>query len=221
MGGPGKQLEEAGADALELNVYHVAADPSESGDAVEARYVALLAELKRAVSVPIVMKLPPFFSSLPHFVKRLEAVGADGVSLFNRFFQPDIDLDGLQSGRAAPPLVPEEALLRIRWIAILRAHTRMTLAATGGVYGADDALKLLLAGADAVHLASALLEHGPRPARPDPAGHEELDDRARVRVGRPAEGQHVPDQPPRRQPAGPPGYIRVLDSFTPRPGVWR
>jgi len=92
----GKELQEAGADALELNVYHVAADPAESGDAVEARYVALLAELKRAVSVPIVMKLPPFFSSLPHFVKRLEAVGTDGVSLFNRFFQPDIDLDALE-----------------------------------------------------------------------------------------------------------------------------
>jgi dihydroorotate dehydrogenase (fumarate) len=118
----------------------VAADPSESGDAVEARYVALLAELKRTVSVPVVMKLPPFFSSLPHFVKRLEAVGADGVSLFNRFFQPDIDLDALEMVEQLQLSSPEEALLRIRWIAILRAHTRMTLAATGGVYGAGDAL---------------------------------------------------------------------------------
>ena len=134
----GKELQEAGADALELNVYHVAADPSESSDAVEARYVALLAELKRTVSVPIVMKLPPFFSSLPHFVKRLEAVGTDGVSLFNRFFQPDIDLDALEMVEQLQLSSPEEALLRIRWVAILRAHTRMTLAATGGVYGAGD-----------------------------------------------------------------------------------
>ena len=217
----GKELQEAGADALELNVYHVAADPSESGDAVEARYVALLAELKRTVSVPVVMKLPPFFSSLPHFVKRLEAVGADGVSLFNRFFQPDIDLDALEMVEQLQLSSPEEALLRIRWVAILRAHTRMTLAATGGVYGAGDALKLLLAGADVVHLASALLEHGPGRLS------QILDDMKTWMIEREYEsvaqlkGSMCQTNLRDASALARQSYIRVLDSFTPRAGVWR
>ena len=158
----GKEMELAGADALELNVYHVAADPSESGDDVEARYLALLAELKRVVSVPVVMKLPPFFSSLTHFVKRLEAGGADGVSLFNRFFQPDIDLDTLKVVDRVQLSSPADGLLTMRWIALLHGHTGLSLAATGGVHGANDALKMLLAGADVVHMASALLQNGPQ-----------------------------------------------------------
>ena len=217
----GKEMELAGADALELNVYHVAADPSESGDDVEARYLALLAELKRVVGVPVVMKLPPFFSSLTHFVKRLEAGGADGVSLFNRFFQPDIDLENLEMVEQLHLSTPEEALLRIRWIAILRGQTPITLAATGGVHGHEEALKLLLAGADVVHLASCLLEHGPahltRILRDMEAWmvEREYESVAQMKGSMCQSNLRDPSALARES------YIRVLDSFTPRPGVWR
>ncbi len=217
----GREMEAAGADALELNVYHIAADPNETGDAVEARYLALLTELKRTVAVPVVMKLPPFFASLPNFVRRLEAGGAAGVSLFNRFFQPDIDLDSLKMVDRLELSSPDEALLRIRWIAILRAQTRMTLAATGGVYGYEAALKLLLAGADVVHLASSLLQHGP--GRLTQILHElrawmmerEYSSVAQLK-GCMCQANLRDASVLARQ-----SYIRVLDSFTPRPGVWR
>ena len=158
----GRELQQAGADALELNVYHVAADSHYSGEAVEARYVSLLTELRGVVSLPVTMKLSPYFSSLPHLVKQLEQAGARGVSLFNRFYQPDIDLDTLKMVDSLHLSSPEEALPRIRWIAILRGQTNLSLAATGGVHGYEEAMKLLLAGADVVHLASCLLAHGPR-----------------------------------------------------------
>jgi dihydroorotate dehydrogenase (fumarate) len=158
----GRELQQAGADALELNVYHIVADPRQTGESVEARYVDLLRKLRRVVNIPIVMKLSPFFSALPHFVKRLEGAGASGVALFNRFYQPDIDLDHLCVEDNLHLSTPDEVLLRLRWLAILRGQTAMTLAATGGVYSADDALKMLLTGADVVHLASSLLKHGPQ-----------------------------------------------------------
>ena len=217
----GREMEAAGADALELNVYHIAADPDETGDAVEARYLALLTELKRTVAVPVVMKLPPFFASLPNFVRRLEAGGAAGVSLFNRFFQPDIDLDSLEMVDRLELSSPDEALLRIRWIAILRAQTRMTLAATGGVYGYQEALKLLLAGADVVHLASCLLEHGP--ARLTQILHDLrawMADREYESVAQ-LKGSMCQANLRDASALARQSYIRVLDSFTPRPGVWR
>ncbi|MBS0356689.1 MAG: dihydroorotate dehydrogenase-like protein [Proteobacteria bacterium] len=217
----GLALQEAGADALELNVYHVAADPAESGDSVEARYVALLAELRSVVKIPVVMKLSPFFSSLPHFVRRLELVGASGVALFNRFFQPDIDLDSLRMVDQLHLSSREEALLRIRWIAILRAQTQMTLAATGGVHSADEALKLLLAGADVVHLASCLLSHGSERLslilRDMEAwmAEREYHSIAQLKGSMCQSNLSDPDAVARRS------YIKVLDSFTPRSGVWR
>ena len=217
----GREMEAAGADALELNVYHIAADPNETGDAVEARYLALLTELKRTVAVPVVMKLPPFFASLPNFVRRLEAGGAAGVSLFNRFFQPDIDLDSLEMVDRLELSSPDEALLRIRWIAILRAQTRITLAATGGVYGYQEALKLLLAGADVVHLASCLLEHGP--ARLTQILHDLrawMADREYESVAQ-LKGSMCQANLRDASSLARQSYIRVLDSFTPRPGVWR
>lgn len=158
----GKALQEAGADALELNVYYVAADPEISGAEVEQRYIDLLTDLRRHVSLPIAMKLSPQFSLVANMVYRLEQAGAAGVSLFNRFYQPDIDIDSL---RVAPQLhlsTSAESLLAMRWIAILHGRTRLTLAATGGVHDHSDAIKMLLAGADVVHLCSTLLQHGPR-----------------------------------------------------------
>lgn len=158
----GTALQQAGADALELNVYYVAGDPDVSGAEVEQRYIDLLSELRRHVTIPIAMKLSPQFSSVANMVHRLEQAGAAGVSLFNRFYQPDIDIDSL---RVAPQLhlsTSAEALLAMRWIAILHGRVKLTLAATGGVHDHSDALKMLLAGADVVHLCSTLLLHGPR-----------------------------------------------------------
>lgn len=157
----GKELQEGGADALELNIYHVVADAAQSAEQIESRYVELLKRLKSSVSIPIVMKLSPFFSALPGFVKRLESHGAAGVSLFNRFYQPDINLDERSMQDSLNLSTPDEVLLRLRWLAILRDQTNLTLTATGGVYRATDALKMILAGADVVHMASSLLQHGP------------------------------------------------------------
>ena len=157
----GRELHRAGADALELNVYHVAADPLRPAAEVEERYLRLLTELGRVVHIPIIMKLSPFFSSLPHFVQALESAGARGVSLFNRFYQPDIDLESLTVVPRLHLSYPDEALLRVRWLSILHGRVRLTLAATGGVHSHDEAIKMLLAGADVVHLASCLLQHGP------------------------------------------------------------
>ena len=216
----GRALEQAGADALELNVYHVAADMLESGEAVEARYLSLLRELRSVVSLPIVMKLSPFFSSLPNFVKQLELAGAQGVALFNRFYQPDIDLDNLIVVDQLHLSYPDEALLRIRWLSILHGRTHLTLAATGGVHSESEALKLLLVGADVVHLASCLLQYGPDKltqilaAMQNWMEEKEYDSVAQLKGSMSQKNLSDPAAMARSS------YLRVLDSFSPRPGVW-
>ena len=156
----GRQLQQAGADALELNIYHLAANAEESSDAVENRYLDILQELKGHVSLPIVMKLSSQFSSPIHFANRLEAAGANGIALFNRFYQPDIDLESLEVLPKLELSTPSEALLRIRWTALLYGRTKLSLAVTGGFHETPDVLKALLAGADVVHLCSVLLKQG-------------------------------------------------------------
>ncbi|MGP0068234.1 MAG: dihydroorotate dehydrogenase-like protein [Isosphaeraceae bacterium] len=157
----GRMIQEAGADALELNVYHVETDPFQTSNDVESRYVDLVEAVRKVVAIPLAVKLGPFFSSLPNIALRLTQAGANGLVLFNRFLQPDIDLETL---RVAPNLVlstSRELRLPLRWIAILRAHFHNSLAATTGVHTAEDAIKLLLAGADVTMIASALYQHGP------------------------------------------------------------
>lgn len=215
----GKELQQAGADALELNVYHVAAEMAQSGDAVEARYLNLLAELRGAVNLPIIMKLSPYFSSLPYFVKQLEQGGAQGVALFNRFYQPDIDLDNLRVVNHLSLSYPDEALLRIVWIAILHGRTRLTLAATGGVHGPDEALKLLLAGADVVHLASCLLQHGPELLTHILQGMERwMAEKEYVSVAQ-LKGSMSQKNLPDPAVLARANYLHVLDSFAFSPGV--
>ncbi|WP_029132011.1 dihydroorotate dehydrogenase-like protein [Sedimenticola selenatireducens] len=156
----GKALQQAGADALELNVYYIAGDSRVSGAEVERRYIDLLHELRQHVTLPIAMKLSPQFSSVANIISHLERVGANGVGLFNRFYQPDIDIDSL---RVTPQLSlssSADALLAMRWIAMLYGRVKLSLAATGGVHNHEDAVKMLLAGADVVHLCSTLLIHG-------------------------------------------------------------
>lgn len=158
----GQQLQEAGADALELNVYYVAANIFESGAEVEARYINVLRELKQHVTVPITMKLSSQFSSVGHFVRSLQDAGAQGVSLFNRFYQPDIDLLTREVVPTLSLSSSYENLLRVHWIATLFGKVDLSLAVTGGVHSADDALKALMAGADVTHLCSVLLQQGPQ-----------------------------------------------------------
>lgn len=156
-----QDMEKAGADALELNIYYIPVDVNESGAEVEARYIDILKEVKQQVSIPVTCKLTSQFSSPGHFIKQLEAAGADGVSLFNRFYQPDINLDTLEIDLQLSLSSPYESLLRMHWIALIHEHTKMSLAATGGIHNAHAVIKLLLAGADVTHLCSVLLKQGP------------------------------------------------------------
>jgi dihydroorotate dehydrogenase (fumarate) len=156
-----KRLQEAGADALELNVYFIAADPQETGDSVEQRYIDLVSAVKGEITIPLAVKIGPYFSSVGHMAQRLVAAGADGLVLFNRFMQPDIDLDELRVDPRLRLSTPDESRLPLRWIAILKDRVHASLAATTGVHSATDALKLLLVGADVTMMASALLHEGP------------------------------------------------------------
>lgn len=156
-----RRIEDAGADALELNVYFVAADPAMTGEEVEQRYVDLVAEVRSSVRIPLAVKIGPYFSSVGNLARRLSHAGADGLVLFNRFLQPDIDLDALRVDPTLRLSNPDEIRLALRWIALLRGKVNCSLAATTGVHSAADALKLLLAGADVTMMASALIRHGP------------------------------------------------------------
>ncbi len=157
----GKLMEQAGADALELNVYYLATDPAESAAAVEKRTLDLVRSLKAEVKIPLAVKLSPFFSSLAHFAVELEGAGADGLVLFNRFFQPDIDPEALEAAPSLQLSSSQDLLLRLRWLALLHGHLKGSLAVTGGVHTGQDALKAVMAGASAVQMVSALLLHGP------------------------------------------------------------
>lgn len=217
----GRELQAAGADALELNVYYVAADLDESGAAVEDRYVRLLTELRGAVDIPISAKLSSQFSAVGHLVRRLEAAGADGVALFNRFYQPDIDLDTLQVVPRLQLSSSAESLLRMRWIAILHGRVNLSLAATGGVHTAEDAVKLLLAGADVTHLCSALLGHGPErlgEIRESIAHWLEEHEYQSVRQLKGSVSHRHAADPAAFERAN---YLQVLDSFVPPAGVRR
>jgi dihydroorotate dehydrogenase (fumarate) len=159
--GSAKRMQEAGADAIELNVYFIAADPDETADSVEQRYVELVEAVRAEVTIPLAIKIGPFFSSVGHMAHRLVAAGADGLVLFNRFMQPDVDLETLTVDSTLHLSSSGELLLPLRWVAILRGRVHASLAATTGVHSTEDVLKMLLVGADVVMLASALLLHGP------------------------------------------------------------
>jgi dihydroorotate dehydrogenase (fumarate) len=154
-------IEQAGANALEVNVYHLATDPLETGEDVERRTLDVVAAVRDAVTMPLAIKLSPFYSSLANLARRLEELGADGLVLFNRFYQPDIDVDNLDVLPRLNLSSPAELLLRLRWIAILSGRYRGSLAVTGGVHNALDAVKAVMAGAHAVQMVSALLRRGP------------------------------------------------------------
>jgi len=156
-----RAIEQAGADALELNIYHLPTDPEVTGDEVEELALQAVREVKRTVRIPIAVKISPFFSALAHFAARLDTTGAEGIVLFNRFYQPDIDPEQLAVVPSLQLSRSSELPLRLRWLAILSGHLRASLAVTGGVHDGLDAIKAVMAGAHAVQMVSALLVRGP------------------------------------------------------------
>jgi len=161
-----KLIEEAGADALELNLYFVAADVDVSGDDLENAYLEVIKNVRREIRIPLAVKLSPFFSSLPNFVQKVAQAGVRGVALFNRFYQPDLDIEALEVKPWLELSVPTDMLLPLRWIAILYNRVEMDFALTSGVHSGQDMVKAVMAGASAVMSASELVAAGiPRAAQ--------------------------------------------------------
>jgi dihydroorotate dehydrogenase (fumarate) len=158
----GRRCEAAGADAIELNLYGIPTDPELSALDVEAEMLATVRQLKASVRVPVAVKLSPFHTALVHFCRELERVGVDGIVIFNRFYQPELNADDLAASPQLRLSDSTELLLRARWVSILAARVHCPLAITGGVQGAGDAVKAFLAGASAVQVVSVLLKNGPR-----------------------------------------------------------
>ena len=156
-----RMIEQAGADALELNIYRVATDPTESGAAVEAHMLGILKQVLEHVTIPVAVKLGSFLSSPAHFAAELDAAGAAGVILFNRFYQPDIDTEGLGATPRLELSTSGELCLRLRWAAIIYGHIRGSIGISGGVHRLDDVVKAIMTGASGVQLVSALLQRGP------------------------------------------------------------
>ena len=156
-----RNIEQAGADALELNIYEMATDPDESGLAIEARIRDLVLDLKRAIRIPIAVKLGPFFTAFGHMARQLDQAGADGLVIFNRFYQPDIDVTHLATIPRIELSTSAEMLLRLRWLSALHGRVRCSLAVSGGVVAPIDGIKAILAGADVVQMVSAVLRNGP------------------------------------------------------------
>ena len=154
-------IQQAGADALELNVYSIATDPQETGQQIEDRVLDVVAHVNECISIPFTVKLSPFYSSLANFAVSLEELGVEGLVLFNRFYQPDIDIQNLEVTPSLRLSDSSELLLRLRWVAILSRQISASLAVTGGVHTETDVIKSIMAGASAVQLVSALLRHGP------------------------------------------------------------
>lgn len=155
-----RKMELAGADAIELNIYWIPTDPSLSSIRIEDTYVEILRSVKEQVDIPVAVKLSPFFTNFANMARRLEVAGADGLTLFNRFYQPDLDLEQLEVTPNILLSTPMAMRVPLRWIAFLRGQLRLSLAATSGIHRATDALKMLMAGADVTMLCSALLRHG-------------------------------------------------------------
>jgi dihydroorotate dehydrogenase (fumarate) len=155
-----QEMERAGADAIELNLYYVAADADLSAGEIEERYVEVVREVKRGVGIPVAVKVGAAFTAFAHFARQLDHAGADGLVLFNRFYQPDIDLENLDIIPDLRLSAPHEMRLPLRWIAILDPLVECSLAASTGIYTSFDVLKMVLAGADATMLVATLLRNG-------------------------------------------------------------
>ncbi len=155
-----KDIEAAGADALELNIYAVPTDPNQAAAQIEQAYVDIVFAVTHSVNIPVAVKLSPYFTNLAHLAHRLALAGVDGLVLFNRFYQPDIDLETLEVSSHVLLSTPQDLRLPLRWVAILSGTLPVDFAATGGIHQAEDAIKVLMAGANVTMMVSALLRHG-------------------------------------------------------------
>jgi dihydroorotate dehydrogenase (fumarate) len=155
-----KQIQKAGADALELNIYYIPTDPDLTGTEVELTYLDILKAVKSEVTIPVAVKLSPFFSNFANMAKRLDQAGANGLVLFNRFYQPDIELESLEVKPNLLLSTPMAMRLPLRWIALLHGKLKASLAGTSGIHRASDVLKMLMAGADVTMLCSTVIRHG-------------------------------------------------------------
>jgi dihydroorotate dehydrogenase (fumarate) len=155
-----REIQQAGADALELNIYYIPTDPETPAAAIEQEYIDILKAVKSEVSIPVAIKLSPFFTNFAHMARRLDDAGANALVLFNRFYQPDIDLDALEVTPNVLLSTPMAMRLPLRWVAILHGRIKASLAATSGIHRGTDALKCLMAGADVTMMCSVLLRRG-------------------------------------------------------------
>jgi dihydroorotate dehydrogenase (fumarate) len=155
-----RRLEEAGADALELNTYYVASNPEQTAQTIEDMHGEVVRMVRSILSIPLAVKLSFHFSAFAHMARRLSDAGADGLVLFNRFYQPDIDIESRQVAHRLSLSTSEELLLRLRWVALLHGRVKSDLSVTGGIHRAEDVIKSIMAGASAVMMASALIRKG-------------------------------------------------------------
>jgi dihydroorotate dehydrogenase (fumarate) len=155
-----RQIQQAGADALECNIYWIPSDPKTTSAEVEQRYLDILQLVKSAVTIPVALKISPYFSNLANMAHRLDEGGANGLVLFNRFYQPDVDLEELEIRPNVLLSTPQALRLPLTWVGILFGRIKANMAATGGIHSAEDALKLLMVGADVTMLCSTLLRNG-------------------------------------------------------------
>jgi dihydroorotate dehydrogenase (fumarate) len=212
-------IEQAGADALEVNCYFLATDPMENGDDVERRTIGVAEAVRNSVKIPVAVKLSPFYSAFANLARSLDEVGVDGIVLFNRFYQPDIDIENLEIRPSLHLSDSSELLLRLRWLAILAGRVTASLVTSGGVHGATDAIKAVMAGADAIQMVSSILRHGPEHIAVVRAGMErwlethEYESLAEARGS--MSHRHCPD-PAALERAN---YMRILQSWR-RGGEW-
>jgi dihydroorotate dehydrogenase (fumarate) len=211
----GKLMQEAGADALELNVYYIPTDARETTTEVEKRTLDIVKAVKAEVQIPVAVKLSPYFSALAHFALELETAGADGLVLFNRFFQPDINVEELLAEPSLQLSGPGDLLLRLRWLAVLHGRVKGSLAVTGGVHDGIGALKAVMAGADAVQMVSALLIHGPERLAQTRAGLAEWLEEHEYESLAQARGSMSLLNSPNPQAFTRANYMRILNGWKP------
>lgn len=206
-------IEQAGADAIELNLYEVVSDVQTPGAAVEDQFAGIVREVKHILRIPVAVKVLPYFTSFGHMARRFDEAGADGLVLFNRFYQTDIDIAAMRVAPRVELSTPGELLLRLHWLAILYGRVRPSLAVTGGIDQPEDGIKAILSGADAVQMVSALLRYGSRYVEVMRQGLEEWMERHAIASLDEMRGEaslHRVTDPAALERAG---YIRTLQSW--------
>ncbi len=210
-------IEQAGADALELNFYHIATDPHDDAATVERRLLDIVAVLRESIHIPLAVKLLPFYSSLPNLAARLQMLGVDGLIVFNRVYQTDIDAEELETPPRLQLSDSTDLQLRLQWLAILSGRFRGSLAASGGVHEPIDAVKAVMAGATAVQMVSALLRHGPKELTRIRLGFEEWCHAHEYTSIDQVRGSMSLEKCPDRYAFERGSYLRTLQSWTPPP----